>query len=84
MDMLSVRAKFLKKEYLDLDSGELLDSSRLRFAVDIDKVNEFKKEMGYYQIVTSELDRTDTDIIDIYHGLSRIEDQFRFCCVFSF
>ena len=69
--------KFLKNEYLDLDSGELLDSSRLRSAVDIDKVNEFKKEMGYYQIVTSELDRTDTDIIDIYHGLSRIEDQFR-------
>ena len=55
----------------------MLDSSRLRSAVDIDKVNEFKKEMGYYQIVTSELDRTDTDIIDIYHGLSRIEDQFR-------
>ena len=69
--------RFLKNEYLNLDSGELLDSSRLRSAIDIDKVSEFKKEMGYYQIVTSELDRTDTDIIDIYHGLSRIEDQFR-------
>lgn len=69
--------KFLKSEYLNLDSGELLDSSRLRSAIDTDKVNEFKKEMGYYQIVTSELNKTETEIIDIYHGLSRIEDQFR-------
>lgn len=69
--------KFLKNEYLNLDSGELLNSSRLRTAIDIDKVNEFKREMGYYQIITSELDRSETDIIDVYHGLSRIEDQFR-------
>ena len=69
--------RFLKNEYLNLDSGELLDSKRLRTAVDIDKVNAFKKEMGYYQIITSELDKSETEIIDIYHGLSRIEDQFR-------
>lgn len=69
--------KFLKSEYVNLDSGELLDSSKLRSMIDTDKVDEFKKEMGYYQIVTSELNRAETDIIDVYHGLSRIEDQFR-------
>ena len=69
--------KFLKSEFLNIDSGELLDSSRLRTIIDTDKVNEFKKEMGYYQIVTSELNKSESEIIDIYHGLSRIEDQFR-------
>jgi len=69
--------KFLKSEYVNLDSGELLDSSKLRSMIDTDKVDEFKKEMGYYQIVTSELNRAENDIIDVYHGLSRIEDQFR-------
>jgi len=69
--------KFLKSEYVNLDSGELVNSSRLHSMIDTDKVDEFKREMGYYQIVTSELNRTETDIIDVYHGLSRIEDQFR-------
>ena len=33
--------------------------------------------MGYYRIVTSELNMPDTEVIDKYHGLSQIEDQFR-------
>ena len=33
--------------------------------------------MGYYQIVTSELSMSPLEVIDTYHGLSRIEDQFR-------
>ena len=33
--------------------------------------------MGYYKIVSSELNMDDLEIIDKYHGLSRIEDQFR-------
>ena len=33
--------------------------------------------MGYYTIMTSEIDKSDQEIIDKYHGLSRIEDSFR-------
>ena len=33
--------------------------------------------MGYYQIVTSELNLHPKEVIDKYHGLSRIEEQFR-------
>ena len=33
--------------------------------------------MGYYQIVTSETNKDATEIIEIYHGLSQIENQFR-------
>lgn len=32
--------------------------------------------MGYYQIRTSEVDMDDREVIDKYHGLSRIENQF--------
>ena len=33
--------------------------------------------MGYYQIVTSELEMGDREVIEKYHGLTQIEDQFR-------
>ncbi len=33
--------------------------------------------MGYYQIVTSELTMDPLEVIDKYHGLTQIEDQFR-------
>ena len=53
-----------------------MDGNKLEAMIDEDKVNAFKELFGYYQIVTSELDRPDQEIIDIYHGLSRIENQF--------
>ena len=33
--------------------------------------------MGFYSIVTSEIDEEDKVVINKYHGLSRIEDSFR-------
>ena len=33
--------------------------------------------MGYYQIVTSELSMDPQEVIDKYHGLTQIEDQFK-------
>ena len=35
------------------------------------------KSLGYYQIVTSELTMDAKEVIDKYHGLTQIEDQFR-------
>lgn len=40
--------------------------------VDVDK-----ETMGFYSIVTSEIEEDDKEIINRYHGLSRIEDSFR-------
>lgn len=45
--------------------------------MDFDKVAEYKKSLGYYQIVTSELTMDALEVIDKYHGLTQIEDQFR-------
>ena len=69
--------KFLKKELINNKTGEILNSKDLKPLLDMDKINKYKESFGYYQIVTSELDMDDQKIIDTYHGLSRIEDQFR-------
>ena len=69
--------KFIKKELLNEKTGEVLKASNLKAMLDMDKINKFKASFGYYQIVTSELDMDDRKVIDTYHGLSRIEDQFR-------
>jgi len=69
--------RFLKKELIDSKTGEILDSSKLVTMIDMDKVAAFKHGMGFYLIVTSELEMSEKEIIDKYHGLARIEDQFR-------
>ena len=69
--------KYLKLEYENIDTGEIINSSKLRTMIDMDKIEKFKRTFGYYQIVTSELDMPAKEIIDKYHGLSRIEEQFR-------
>jgi transposase len=72
----SVRG-FLRKEVVSAKTGEVLDSSELRAMLDMDKVKRYRQNMGYYQIVTSELTMPPKEVIDKYHGLARIEDQFR-------
>ena len=69
--------RFMKKEYVNQKTGEIVNSSDMRGFIDFEKVKEYRKEMGYYQIVTSELKMTAVDVIDKYHGLTQIEDQFR-------
>lgn len=69
--------KFMRKECVNTETGEVLDSSAIRGFIDFDKVAEYKKSLGYYQIVTSELTLSPLEVIDKYHGLTQIEDQFR-------
>lgn len=69
--------KFMKKNVENTETGEIIDSHKLKAMLDEEKINEFNSMMGYYKIVTSELKMDDLEVIDKYHGLSRIEDQFR-------
>lgn len=69
--------RFLKKDCVNKETGEVLDATKLKISIDYEKVNKFKKSFGYYQIVTSELDMPEKQVIDTYHGLSRIENQFQ-------
>ena len=68
---------YLKKKVENIDTGELLESNKLRLQIDLDKLNNHICHMGYYQIITSETNKTDEEILNIYHGLSQIENQFR-------
>lgn len=69
--------RFFKAEYIHQDTGEVLDAAKIKPLIDFDKINEYRKSMGYYQIVTSELTMPPREVIDKYHGLTQIEDQFR-------
>jgi hypothetical protein len=69
--------KFLKDEYLNKKTNEVVDGRKLVAMIDDEKLNAFNELMGYYMIATSELDAPDQEIIDKYHGLTQIEDQFR-------
>jgi len=69
--------RFLKKDVLDRKTGNVLDGTKLAAMIDDKKLSEFNELFGYYQIVTSELDMPNREIIDKYHGLTQIEDQFR-------
>ena len=69
--------RFLKDEYFNKKTNEVVDGRGLVAMIDDEKLNAFNELMGYYMIATSELDTPDQEIIDKYHGLTQIEDQFR-------
>lgn len=54
----------------EIDTGKLLE-------LDVKKIEEEMKYDGYYAIVTSELNMSDTEMREIYRGLIRIEDTFK-------
>ena len=69
--------KYLRKDVLNEDTGELIDSNKVKALLDEDKIKAETELMGYYMIITSEINMSDQDVVDTYHKLSRIEDQFR-------
>lgn len=69
--------RFIKGDVVDRKTGKVLDGSKLAAMIDDEKLEEFTALMGYYQIATSELDMPDREVIEKYHGLTQIEDQFR-------
>ncbi len=68
--------QFLIKRQVDKSSGEVLDTE-IHLSVDMAKIQEYLGLLGYYTIMTSEIDKSNHEIINKYHGLSRIEDSFR-------
>lgn len=69
-------SKFVETCHVDKETGEILDTKALQFVKE-EKVKEYSRYFGYYMIVTSEIDKSDDEIIDIYRGLTRIENCFR-------
>ena len=75
-DKQSKLQKYLVKTEADKATGEVLDSVSI-LSLDMEKINQDVGLLGYYTLMTSEIEMDDHAVIDKYHGLSRIEAAFR-------
>ncbi len=68
-------ASYIKGLQYDKD-GEIVETKSMLY-LDEPKIREEEQFDGYYAIVTSELDKSDAEIIETYHGLWKIEETFK-------
>lgn len=69
-------AKYIQGISYDAKTGEILEG-KSALHLNEELIREEEKYDGYYMIVTSEMDKSDSEIIDIYRGLWRIEESFK-------
>lgn len=70
--------KYIKGMKLDKKTGELTKARKdILPRLDDELIKEEEKFDGYYSIVTSELDMTDSQVIEKYRGLWKIEETFK-------
>ena len=68
--------EFIKVLDIDKKTGEIIKTKKVVVFLE-EKLKKYKDTLGFYSIVTSEIEENDKEIINRYHGLSRIEDSFR-------
>ncbi len=69
-------AGYVKNLEFDKDTGEILNTGKKMF-LDEERIKQEEQFDGYYAIVTSELDESDGNIIEMYRGLWKIEESFK-------
>jgi transposase len=70
-------AAYIKNIVFDKKTGEICEAPGKVLLFDEDKAREDAKYDGYYCLITSELEMPDARVIEIYRGLSDIEDNFK-------
>jgi len=70
-------AAYIQNITYDKKTGEVYAQEGKKLMFNEEKANEDAKYDGYYSIVTSELEMPDQRVIEIYRGLSDIEDNFK-------
>ena len=70
-------AAYIKNITFDKKTGEVLEEPGKKLIYDEEKAVEDAKYDGYYCIITSELEMHEQRVIEIYRGLSDIEDNFK-------
>lgn len=75
MNCVYSAARYIKNLQYN-DDGEIFDSKTLLY-LDEERIVEETKYDGYYAIVSSELNMSDNEVIDIYHDLWKIEETFK-------
>ena len=69
-------AGYVKSLNFDKETGEIIEKTSI-LEIDEDKLKEDEALDGYYVLVTSEYEESDSRIIEMYRGLWRIEESFR-------
>lgn len=69
-------SKYVKHLVFDKNTGEIIEA-KSQLSLDEERIAEEEALDGYYAIVSSEINKTDDEIIDIYRGLWRIEETFK-------
>jgi transposase len=70
-------AAYIKNITFDKKTGEIYEKPGKMLIYDEEKAAEDAKYDGYYCIITSELEMPSQRVIEIYRGLSEIEDNFK-------
>ncbi len=70
-------AAYIKNIAFDKKTGEIFEKPGKKLLFDVKKAEEDAKYDGYYCIITSELEMPEQRVIEIYRGLSDIEDNFK-------
>lgn len=68
-------ASYINNIKFNKTTGEIAEGVEL--SLKLDKIKEEEKYDGYYSIVTSELNMSDTELRRVYRGLAKIEDTFK-------
>jgi len=68
---------YIKNITFDKKTGEIYEEPGKKLIYDEEKAAEDAKYDGYYCIVTSELEMPEQRVVEIYRGLSDIEDNFK-------
>lgn len=69
-------ASYVANIDFDKETGEIIDTGKMLF-LDKEKIAQDELLDGYYAIVTSEFNESDERIVELYHGLWRIEETFK-------
>ena len=69
-------AKYIKKIEFAKDTGEIITANS-NLTINEELLREEEKLDGYYVLISSEYEKSDSEIIDIYRGLWKIEESFR-------
>jgi transposase len=69
-------ASYVGNIEFDKNTGEILNTGKKLF-LDEAKIKQDEQLDGYYAIVTSELNESDDNIIEMYKGLWKIEESFK-------
>jgi transposase len=70
-------AKYVKNISFDKDTGEVIKDFGKQAVLDEDRISAEAALDGYYVIITSETDMPDSEIVDTYQELWKIEESFK-------